>query len=167
MALYFVERGNPGAETIVFIHGGVGLSSWMWEKQLEYFKDYHCIVPDLPEHGKSTGEGRISIRNCALQIADIIKKHANGGKASIIGYSYGAKIILELLSIRPEVVSHGIVASALIRPVPIMRLTNSPAFMRLIPFALRSGTVRRVLLNYLRFPNRTYGINCLNELKRL
>ena len=46
MPLYFEERGDKAATTIVFVHGG-GTSGWMWGKQLEYFKDYHCLVPDL------------------------------------------------------------------------------------------------------------------------
>jgi len=49
--LYFKETSKNNDRTIVFMHGG-GISGRMWNKQLEAFNDYHCIVPDLPEHGK-------------------------------------------------------------------------------------------------------------------
>lgn len=101
MTMYFEESGNKTASTIMFIHGG-GLSSLMWKKQLEYFKDYHCIAPDLPEHGKTNNAGQISIRDSAYQIAELIEKQANGRKAHLVGHSLGAKVIVELLSIRPE-----------------------------------------------------------------
>lgn len=167
MALYFIERGNYSADSIVFVHGGVGLSSWMWDKQLEYFKEYHCIVPDLPEHGKSVMRGRLSIQGCADQIAEIIEKKANRGKAHIIGYSFGAKIILELLNSRPELVSSAIVASALLRPVPVMRFSNSLGAFRLITHILKYKAIRGMLLRFLDFPDESYRINCLIELQGL
>ncbi len=52
MALYVNESGPASAPTVVFLHGGGG-AGWMWQPQLEAFADYHCLVPDLPEHGRS------------------------------------------------------------------------------------------------------------------
>ena len=50
--MHIQEIGSKNAPSIVFLHGG-GMSSWIWKKQIEHFKDYHCLVPDLPGHGKS------------------------------------------------------------------------------------------------------------------
>jgi len=36
--LYISEIGKENNQTIIFLHGG-GVSSWMWEKQIEFFKD--------------------------------------------------------------------------------------------------------------------------------
>ena len=52
MNLHVKEIGQENQETIIFLHG-CGLAGWMWDKQVESFKDYHCIVPDHPEHGRS------------------------------------------------------------------------------------------------------------------
>ena len=52
MAFYVNEIGPASAPTLVFLHGGGG-GGWMWQPQLEAFTDYHCLVPDLPEHGRS------------------------------------------------------------------------------------------------------------------
>ena len=48
----FYESSDPSnAPTIIFLHGG-GLGGWMWRYQVRAFeKQYHCLVPDLPEHG--------------------------------------------------------------------------------------------------------------------
>ncbi|TYQ16505.1 UNVERIFIED_CONTAM: pimeloyl-ACP methyl ester carboxylesterase [Acetivibrio alkalicellulosi] len=167
MAIYLEERGNSKAPTIVFIHGGVALSSWMWQKQVDYFKDYHCIIPDLPEHGNSYRNGKISISNCVNEIAEIIEKKANNGKASVIGYSYGSKVIIDLLTSRCELVSHAIIASALSRPVPIMKFSNSPGAMKLASYILRSRPIRQLLIKYLNFPCNSYRFNCSREISRL
>ena len=50
-ALYVHEAGDSGAPPIVFLHGG-GLSGRMWQPQLATLTDFHCLAPDLPEHGR-------------------------------------------------------------------------------------------------------------------
>lgn len=123
MAIYFEENGNKDGATILFIHGG-GVSSWMWKKQLEYFKDYHCIILDLPEHGLSVMEGSLSIEGSAEVVKDIIKKHANRGKAHVVGHSLGAKIVIELITTAPELIDHAVVASALFNPIPFQNIMH-------------------------------------------
>lgn len=120
MSIHFVETGNKDGASIVFIHGG-GISSWMWDNQLKYFKDYHCITLDLPEHGLSVEEGTISIKGSVETVSDIIKKHANGEKAHVVGHSLGAKVVVELLNTAPNLVDHAVVASALFRPIPFQK----------------------------------------------
>ncbi|MEH6890050.1 alpha/beta hydrolase [Bacillus sp. JJ864] len=52
MSLQYKEYGNDNAPLMLLLHGG-GVSGWMWDKQVQYFSRYHCIVPDLPGHGVS------------------------------------------------------------------------------------------------------------------
>jgi pimeloyl-ACP methyl ester carboxylesterase len=120
----------------VFLHGG-GISSWMWREQVEAFKDFHCIVPDLPEHRKSMDEGPLSLSDCALRVADLIDSAA-GGKAHVVGHSLGAKVIVELLARRPGVVGRAVVASALFRPVPLLKLMHKPYVYRMTVSMLKS-----------------------------
>ncbi len=104
MSLFYEEYGPSTAPTIVFLHGG-GVSGWMWRPQIDHFKeDYHCLVPDLPEQGKSTDGTPFSIQNSAEQIAELIKNHAHDGKAHVVGLSAGAQVVVALLHHTPECV---------------------------------------------------------------
>jgi pimeloyl-ACP methyl ester carboxylesterase len=70
--LFFESCGPENAKSIVFLHGG-GVGGWMWRKQVEALKaDYHCLVPDLPEQGKSTQAGPYTTEGAADSVADLI-----------------------------------------------------------------------------------------------
>lgn len=116
MDLYFKETGKENPETIIFLHGGA-LSGWMWEKQLENFNDYHCLVPDLPEHGKSKTTN-FTIKNAADEILDLIRSRAHRKKAHLVGISLGAQVILEMLSKSPELIDHVLISGTLVRKLP-------------------------------------------------
>ncbi|GAA0325554.1 hypothetical protein J18TS1_25630 [Oceanobacillus oncorhynchi subsp. incaldanensis] len=45
----------------------------MWLKQVKYFNDYKCLVPNLPGHGKSSGGYNFSIKDIADKISTIIE----------------------------------------------------------------------------------------------
>ena len=117
MALYIQETGSTTAPTIIFLHGGGG-AGWMWQPQLEQLKDFHCLVPDLPEQGQSVAEKPFSISGSAGLIADLICTRAHSGKAFVVGLSEGAQITVKLLNQSPELVERAIVSSALIKPIP-------------------------------------------------
>ena len=114
MSLYIKETGKNNDETIVFLHGD-GIAGWMWDKQVEAFNDYHCIVIDLPEHGKSAHVKPFTVKGTAKIVIDIIRNQAHGGKAHLVGISLGAQIIIQILSMAPEVVDHALISGALVR----------------------------------------------------
>lgn len=151
MSLFFKETGNKQGKIIVFIHGG-GISGWMWEKQLEHFKDYHCIVPDLPEHGKTINSGEISIKNSAKLIAELIEKTAKGKKVNIVGHSLGAKIVIELLNSTPEVIDHAVIASALCKPMPLMMLMHKPLIYKLTVKMLKVNWILNFQVKQFKLP---------------
>ena len=76
MSLHYKEYGDTNALLLVFIHGG-GVSGWMWDRQIDHFTNYHCLVPDLAEHGGSRGD-LFSINESADQIAGLIAKKREG-----------------------------------------------------------------------------------------
>src|SRR5947209_12212647 len=79
MALYVHEAGPVDALSIVFLHG-LGISSVMWQPQIERLsKSYHCLAPDLPEHGKSTDVGLLTLENSSGLIADMIHRYTPHG----------------------------------------------------------------------------------------
>ncbi len=114
MSLYIKETGENNNETIVFLHGD-GIAGWMWDEQLKAFNDYHCIVPDLPGHGKSAEVKPVTVQDAADEIIDIIKNKAKNGKAHLVGLSLGAQIVVQILGTAPEVVNHALISGTLAR----------------------------------------------------
>ena len=108
-SLYVNETGNPSAPSILFIHG-VGVSGWMWKKQVATFPDYRCLSVDLPGHGKSNQVPWVSLVDTADQIAAIIRARATNGKAHVVGLSLGGHTGLALLERHAEVVDHAVIS---------------------------------------------------------
>jgi len=115
--MYVDERGPADAPTIVLLHGGGG-GGWMWRPQVAGLPGYHLLVPDLPEHGRSTGDPPFTIDRTAAEVAELIATRAHGGRASVVGLSEGAQITVALLAVAPERVERAIVSSALVRKMP-------------------------------------------------
>lgn len=166
MGLYFEERGNKEAPTIVLIHGG-GVAGWMWGKQVEYLKDYHCIIPDLPEHGKSIDERPLTIQDCTARIARLIEEKANGGKAHIVGHSLGGKIAVDLIAARPDLVQSAVVASALFRPMRMLKAMHKPYVYKMTVGMIRSKTILKMLIKKFQFPDSIYNENCMKDFQSL
>jgi pimeloyl-ACP methyl ester carboxylesterase len=118
--LYIKESGPDNAPTIIFLHGGGG-EGWMWDPQVQSLGDYHCLVPDLPEHGKSLAVRPFTIASSAEMIAALIRQRAHNAKAHVVGLSLGAQITAALLAFAPDVAESAFISSALVRPIPGMK----------------------------------------------
>jgi pimeloyl-ACP methyl ester carboxylesterase len=91
----------------------------MWQPQVEALQaDYHLLVPDLPEHGRSAAVKPFTITGSVELVAELIRTQAHGGKAHIVGLSEGAQIGVALLAAAPELVDHAMLSSALVREMP-------------------------------------------------
>jgi pimeloyl-ACP methyl ester carboxylesterase len=102
--LPYLELGSPTAtSTIVFVHGAGGDGS-DWDMVAEHLSQYHLLLPDLPAHGKAGHIQPLSKELAAKLLADLIRNHAKGGKAYVVGLSMGAFISLELASVYPDLV---------------------------------------------------------------
>lgn len=113
--LAYQEYGDPKKSLMVFLHGG-GVSSWMWKKQVQHFTNYHCLTIDLPEHGASRNAGDFSILSSAEKINEIIEEKRNRKKVIVIGFSLGAQVAIQMLSLKPNLIDYAIINSALVRP---------------------------------------------------
>src|SRR2546421_1362550 len=110
MALYLREAGPVNAPCIVCLHC-LWLSSVMWQAQIERLShEYHCLAPDLPEHGKSTDIGLLTLENTSRVLARLIREQTPHGRAHIVGLSLGGSVALGLLRDVPEVVDHMMVS---------------------------------------------------------
>ncbi|MNH91174.1 2-succinyl-6-hydroxy-2,4-cyclohexadiene-1-carboxylate synthase [compost metagenome] len=128
MLLYYKEYGDSNLPLIVFIHGG-GVSGWMWDQQVAYFSSYHCLVPDLPEQGKSGNEPLFTIDLSAEQIIELIEQKRKGQPVIAVGFSLGAQVLISIISMRPHLINYAMINSALVRPLPFSKLlTQSLAF---------------------------------------
>lgn len=115
MGLSYREYGDRDARLIVFLHGG-GVSSWMWDKQVQYLTNYHCVTVDLPEQGQNAQKDKFLIKNSAHRIIELINEFANGKEVIVIGFSLGAQILVQILSYRPGLINYAIINSALVKP---------------------------------------------------
>jgi pimeloyl-ACP methyl ester carboxylesterase len=110
MALYLREAGPAAAPALVFLHG-LWVSGAMWQPQLERLsQEYHCLAPDLPEHGRSTDIGRLTLENTGRVVAKLIRERTPRGRAHVVGLSLGGSVALGLLRDAPEVIDHLLVS---------------------------------------------------------
>lgn len=127
--MHYKEYGDQNASLLLFLHGG-GVSGWMWDNQIPYFSHYHCIVPDLPGHGASHGDILFSMRDSAERFIELIEEKVAGKPAGrkviLIGFSLGAQVIIQILSLKPDLVDAAIINSALVRPSPLGRKLIQP-----------------------------------------
>jgi pimeloyl-ACP methyl ester carboxylesterase len=122
--LYFEASGPELAPAIVFLHGG-GAAGWMWRGQVAALHaDYRCLVPDLPEQGRTTAAGPYSPEAAADCVAALIRAQAPAGKACVVGLSEGAQVTVALLSRCPQVVETALVSSAILHPVAGMGMLS-------------------------------------------
>ncbi|WP_026476813.1 alpha/beta fold hydrolase [Alkaliphilus transvaalensis] len=118
--LKYKINGNESGELIVFVNGA-GVGPWMWERQLNYFKDYKCISFDLPGHGENSDRDFTTIEDCSRIIREIIENESSEGKGIAIGLSIGAQIVLHMISHHQDVLKKCVVISGLNKPMKLSK----------------------------------------------
>ena len=121
--LFYTESGPAGAPVIVFLHGG-GVSGWSWLPEVKRLPDYHCVVPDLPGHGRSPANDPIKISATAEEVAKFIKSMVPTGRVHVVGLSMGGQIALQLLSTHSELVDRMIISGTNTSPNDSIRLLS-------------------------------------------
>lgn len=130
--MYYKEYGAEHSKMIVFIHGG-GVSGWMWDQQVAYFSQrYHCLIPDLPEHGKSRGDGlKFSIDTAADQLIELIEEKRKGRTVAAVGFSLGSQVLISMLGKKEDIIQYAMINSALVKPIPFANMLNQTMIMAL------------------------------------
>lgn len=119
--LYVRHYGRAADPAVVFLHGG-HTSGWSWHPVVEQLPNYHCLVPDLPQYGRSTG--RFDIDQTADAVAKIIRSRVRSGRAHLVGYSLGAQVGTQLLATRPEVLDRVLLCGTVINRLPAVSVTT-------------------------------------------
>jgi len=110
-----VYESNPGASpAIVFLHGSP-LSGRMWLPQLEQLSEFHCLAPDLPEHGQSANIGPFRMHDVVHRLTALIHESTSNGRAHIVGLSFGGVVAQSLMVEAPDVVDHVILSGTTCR----------------------------------------------------
>ncbi len=127
-SLKYQSYGADNPESILFLHGG-GVAGWMWDPVVARLPDFHCLVPDLPEHGKSMDVRPFTMELAASQAAELVREQAHGGKAVVVGLSEGAQVTVQMLASAAEVMERAVVSSVLLLPMPSYGWLNSPGLI--------------------------------------
>ncbi|KAM0209408.1 hypothetical protein ACHAPA_005827 [Fusarium lateritium] len=109
--LFFRSYNDSSPTTIVLIHG-LFSCNLEWGHVIPYLSDYHLIVPDLPQHSKSKHVGPWSLELGADTVANLIRDHAHGGKAHVVGLSLGGFTTMEIIRRHPELVKSAFITGA-------------------------------------------------------
>ena len=140
MSLYFAETGKRDAQSIVFIHGA-GVTDWMWKPQTDYFSDWDCILPHLPDHGQSVNLKLTNQKECAEMLLGLIQKRANGGKAHIVGHSLGGQLVILMAAMDPGLILNSVACSANFKRMFLMDLMAKPIFYKLSVAMMKSESI--------------------------
>ena len=110
--LAYEEIGEENSKTILFLHPKL-LDKWIWRKQKEdydkYFKGFHCIFLDLPNHGDSKSEAEFSIEKSSNEIAEFITHiigHKDIKRINIVALGIGGSIAIEILNKNPQIIDN-------------------------------------------------------------
>jgi len=122
------EFGNTQNPTLCLLHGG-GLSWWSYQPIIDLLvNDYHILCPIIEGHGEAGHEEFTSIEDSAAHLISYLDTHYNGHIHLIAGLSIGAQIVVEVLSLRPNIADKAIIESALVYPIPGTKLLVGPSF---------------------------------------
>jgi pimeloyl-ACP methyl ester carboxylesterase len=118
LRLHYVDWGNPGAPSLILLHGGLDhCRNWDWVAK-ELRRDFHIIAPDLRGHGDSqwSADGYYTMSAMVYDLAQLI--HQQGlAPVRIVAHSMGGNIALRYAGVYPENVA-ALVAIEGLGPAP-------------------------------------------------
>ena len=121
----------------MFIHG-IGGNTNTWKNQIKDLgKDNNLLLIDLPWHGNSCVEQRITISMLNEHIKDILDKEGIC-KASFAGISLGSLVVSQFAIAHPEYIDQLIFIGSVIEVRPICRLIVAigEIFRYILPYKL-------------------------------
>jgi 2-succinyl-6-hydroxy-2,4-cyclohexadiene-1-carboxylate synthase len=114
LPIHYYHCGRPSQPRLVFFHGFMG-SGYDWKEMITYFsRQYYCIAPDLPGHGKTVVDPPDLIpdwKSLALTISHFIKAQSEQPVIGT-GYSMGGRLALYLAVTFPAIFKALILESA-------------------------------------------------------
>lgn len=103
-----VGEGPP----VVFVHG-LGGSANVWHGVVGAMSQHHhCVAMDLRGHGRSDGNGAISIENMAKDV-ELLIRHLELPTVTLVAHSMGTLVAQYLAQDKPELVSKLVLIGAI------------------------------------------------------
>ncbi|MBV6287862.1 alpha/beta fold hydrolase [Pseudomonas aegrilactucae] len=106
--VFYREAGNPGAPTVLLLHG-FAASSFMFRELIPQLADrYHVIAPDLPAFGFTEAPARAGYAYTFAQLAKTIGQFTEQlklDKYALMVHDYGAPVGWRLAVAHPDRVS--------------------------------------------------------------
>lgn len=90
-SLSFTSLNEEKPITVVLLHGGF-TCRLEFALVAPHLSDFHILLPDLPLHSASRHIRPGTTENSASHVAQLIRFHAHGGKAHVVGVSMGGYI---------------------------------------------------------------------------
>jgi len=134
--LFVRESGPADAPVIVFLHGG-RMSGWSWGPVVERMGRYRCLVPDLPQFGRSAARGPFEMVDAGAAVAELIRCRTDDGRAHVVGFSLGAQVGLQLLAAEPDLVDRAVLSGTVINTMP-----GVPVAQRVLAVLARTSLFR-------------------------
>ncbi|CAG9951669.1 unnamed protein product [Clonostachys rosea f. rosea IK726] len=157
--LLFTSWNDDKPTTIVLLHGGF-TCRLEFALVLPHLSDFHVLLPDLPLHSASRHIQPGTTDKSASCVAQLIRSHAHGGKAHVVGVSMGGYIGQCLALDQPDLVLSLFVTGA--APVVGKRLFMAQ-WTRVTYYTMK------LMLHWLpdwvyRYQNSLGGLSISNEL---
>ena len=151
----FVQYGNPGSKTVIFLHGG-GLSTWNFRDEAEMLQGrFHVLIPILDGHHGSDHKFT-SIEENAARMIRYIDSRFQGQVFLIAGLSLGGQVLVEMLSQRNNICEFAMIESTLALPTKTTAMLVRPVFSLCYPL-VKKTLVRETSMQsaaHKRFPVR-------------
>ena len=137
---------NNSNKWVVFLHG-IGGSINTWKKQIEDFNEYNLLLLDLPGHGDSNEDTKITIKAVNESIKEVMD-YLCIEKADFVGLSLGTLVGAHFAIKYPERVTSLIMGGSVIKVEKIykflMHLIQS--VKRILPHRMLFHIMARVML---------------------
>ena len=128
----YTEYGADQKDIVILLHGG-GLAPWSFREEAEQLKDhYHVIIPVLDGHSGSDRDFT-TIESNANEIIGFIDEKCSGSVFLMGGLSLGGQILVEILSLRPDICKYALIESALVLPMRTTYALIQPTFSLCYP----------------------------------
>lgn len=104
--------GPAGAPAVLLLHGFLGSRRDWAPLAASLARTHRCLLVDLPGHGETGAPADQALWGSAACVAALAALLGAHGGGSVVGYSLGGRLALELLADWPGVLDRGVLISS-------------------------------------------------------
>jgi 3-oxoadipate enol-lactonase len=114
-SIHYQSRGE--GPPVVFVHA-LGGSSNVWHGVIDAMQQHHhCVALDLRGHGRSSGNGKLSIEGWASDVLALVKR-LELPSAAVVGHSMGTLVAQQAAVTGADIVDHLVLVGGISRFTP-------------------------------------------------